>query len=567
MFYLRFLSKSVIFSTTISGYPMKISRRNFIKTAASTAACTTFGFSIYSKPQTANNSLKIEKIKRPNILYIMSDDHAYQAISAYGHPISKLASTPNIDRIARKGALFTRNYCANSLCGPSRACVITGKHSHANGYMRNDTGTFDGNQLTLPKVFRANGYQTALLGKWHIPTDPTGFDFWRIFPGQGSYNNPVMFEPDTSGKKQSTIYKGYATDLITAMANERIYKNINKEKPFFFMVHHKAPHRNWIPPERYYNLFDKVTFPEPENFQDDYSKREAAAHQDMTIIKTLRPVADLKLFESKEKRQFPKWIFSSTITEEEIQKCVDAYTEKNNQYFEMKAKAGTQWTSEKEKSWRYQRYLQDYLATIRAVDDSVGKLLDYLEKSGLMENTIIVYASDQGFFLGEHGWFDKRFMYEESFRMPLMMCYPDQIKPGIIIDELTQNIDFAPTFLDMCGIKIPEEMQGISFRKLLNGNKPDQWRKSLYYHYYEYPAEHSVRRHCGVTTKEWKLIHFYQQDRWELYHLTEDPMEMNNIYGNFGTETITAKLKQELLSLQAQYKVPPELCQKETSAK
>lgn len=549
---------------------MKITRRNFIQTAgAATTALAALGLtpfihaddqSVIAKKLLGRSSS--HKQKPLNILFMMSDDHAYQAISAYHHPISRLAPTPNIDRIAKQGATFTRNYCANSLCAPSRACIITGKHSHANGYMRNDTGTFDGSQLTVPKVFRAHGYQTALLGKWHIPTDPTGFDFWRIFPGQGDYVNPVLFEPDGKGGKTRKVYNGYATDLITDMAIHWLDQERDKQKPFFFMLHHKAPHRNWIPPERYYNLFDNTVFPEPQNFFDNYNNRKAAAAQDMSILKTFRPAADLKLFPSRDEHTLPKWMFPSNMKQEKIQRFVDAYVEKNNRYFDTKTAAGDQWTWQKEQSWRYQRYLQDYLACIRAVDDSVGRMLDYLQENGLADNTIIIYASDQGFFLGEHGWFDKRFMYEESFRMPLLMTCPGLIQKGITIDELTQNIDFAPTFLDLCGIQVPDEMQGVSFRRLLKGEKPHNWRKSLYYHYYEYPAEHSVRRHCGVTTKRWKLIHFYQQDDWELYDLETDPMEMNNLYGQAGMENITAELKTELQRLQELYKVPPELHQK-----
>lgn len=545
---------------------MNTSRRHFLKALATTALTGLTGLATYSHADTlsALGSRRFSRTpKRPNILYIMSDDHAFQAISAYRHPISQLAPTPNIDRIAKRGALFNRNYCANSLCGPSRACIITGKHSHANGYMRNDNGSFDNTQLTLPKVLQANGYQTALLGKWHIPSDPTGFDFWRIFPGQGDYVNPVMIQPDSNGKKNQTVYEGYSTDLLTDMACDWLQNKRDPQKPFFFMVHHKAPHRNWIPPERYYQLFDQTTFPEPQNFFDTYQGRKAAAAQDMSILKTLRVAADLKLFPSRDKHELPKWMFPSRMSAEQIQTFINAYVQKNNQYFDAVAAAGDQWTWPQEQSWRYQRYLQDYLSTIRAVDDSVGTLLNTLEKMGLADNTIIVYASDQGFFLGEHGWFDKRFMYEESFRMPLMMCYPDQIKPGITVEELTQNIDFAPTFLDMCSIPIPEEMQGRSFKKLLKGKKQKNWRKSIYYHYHEYPAEHSVRRHCGVTTKEWKLIHFYQQDDWELYHLATDPMEMNNLYETPGNEKIIEELKTELKRLQALYQVPPQLIQKE----
>lgn len=524
---------------------------------------------------------------RPNIIYIMSDDHAVQAIGAYGHPISKLAPTPNIDRIANNGALFMRNYCANSISGPSRACIITGKHSHVNGYMSNEWGRFDNRQNNVAKVFRANGYCTAIVGKWHIPADPTGFDFWQIFQGQGQYINPDLYCGNAAGRLSGGKYhqrpEGYSTEIVTSRAIDWIENKRDAGKPFFFMVHYKAPHRNWIPKEKNYNLFDNTEFPEPATFFDDYAGRDAAGKQDMSILWTFRWAEDLKLFPSRDEHSLPRGMFPPHMSKAQYEKFIEAYVEKNNKFFDAgimtrdelnalkkaraEGKTGVLGANRdklrKFQSWAYQRYLQDYLATIRGVDDGVGEILDYLKKSGLDKNTIVVYAADQGFYLGEHGWFDKRFAYEESYRMPLMMCGPG-IKPGAKIEQLTQNIDFAPTFLDACGIPVPEEMQGVSFKKLFDGEMHPDWRNSLYYQYYEFPAEHSVRRHCAVNFRshdgkeDWKLIHFYKDDVWELYNLNEDPSEVKNLYGTAGTEAISEKMKEELKRLQAQYRVPEE---------
>ncbi len=550
------------------------------------AACALSAFGATSWAQSAPQTAAAPNGKPLNIIYIMSDDHAVQAISAYGHPIGKLAPTPNIDRIANNGALLMRNYCANSISGPSRACVITGKHSHANGYMSNEWGSFDNRQNNVAKVFHANGYQTGIVGKLHLPSDPTGFDWWQVFIGQGEYVNPYLLCGDINGRFKGPagqiVAEGYSTEIVTDRAIDWLENKRDKAKPFFFMVHYKAPHRNWIPKEKYYNLYDKVTFPEPSNFFDDYEGRSAAKTQDMSLLWTMRWAADLKLFPSRDQHTLPRWMFPTRMSDEQLAKYIDAYVAKNNAFFDAGICTHEEWTewrnhrsdeawlsANKDKlrrfqSWAYQRYMQDYLATIRGVDDGVGELLDYLKKSGLDENTVVCYASDQGFYLGEHGWFDKRFMYEESFRMPMMMAGPGIVK-GNKVNQLTQNIDFAPTFLDMCGIAVPEEMQGESFKALLASKEPvEGWRDSLYYNYYEYPAEHSVRRHCGVNYRsddgkeDWKLIHFYKEDEWELYDLNSDPTEMSNIYGRPGTEAITAKLKAKLKELQKKYRVPEE---------
>lgn len=490
---------------------------------------------------------------KPNILFIMCDDHALSTISAYGSGLSELAPTPNIDRIAKDGAIFRSNYCCNSISGPSRAAILTGKHSHKNGFMKNWAKGFDGSQQTLPKILQTNGYQTALIGKWHLISEPTGFDYWNILNDQGEYNNP-----DFISGKDTVQHMGYVTDLITQFTKEWLDKR-DANKPFFLMMHHKAPHRNWVPAERHYHLYENTIFPIPETYFDSYEGRIAASQQEMNIFRDMYEGHDLKMVTGidSDSLLYDPWphVFLGRMTPEERTRFFDAYRQRNNNFYK------TPKTEKEVAEWKLQRYLQDYLATIKSVDESVGEILDYLKKKGLDRNTIIVYTSDQGFYLGEHGWFDKRFMYEESFIMPLLMSYPEKIKPGTEIKELTQNIDFAPTFLDMCGIPATKEMQGISFCPLLSGKTPGNWRKSLYYHYYEYPGFHSVKAHYGVKDKRYKLMNFYKENNWELYDLQNDPHEMHNLYGQPGTEKITNKLKAELTRLQKQYDVPKELCE------
>lgn len=489
--------------------------------------------------------------QRPNVIFIMSDDHAEQAISAYDHPISQKASTPHIDRIAREGALFLNNYCSNSICGPSRAAILTGKHSHKNGFMRNGNKGFDGTQQTLPKILQQNGYETAIIGKWHLISKPTGFDHWEILNDQGDYYNPYFIT------EQDTVrHMGYVTDLITDLTKDWL-DNRDKKRPFFLMMHHKAPHRNWVPAERHYKLYEHTTFPLPETYFDDYEGRYAASQQEMNVYKDMYEGHDLKMVTGidSDTLLYDPWphAFLETMTPAEQERLFAAYRDRNNDFY-------TTERTEKEKAiWKFQRYMQDYLATVKSVDESVGAIMDYLEATGLDKNTIVIYTSDQGFYLGEHGWFDKRFMYEESFGMPLLMSYPELIKPGITVDGLTQNIDFAPTLLDMCQIAIPDDMQGKSFKALVqHGKTPKDWRKSLYYHYYEFPGFHSVRAHYGVKMERYKLMHFPKENIWELYDIENDPSEINNIYGQQGTEKITKELQQELLELQDKYEVDEE---------
>jgi len=467
--------------------------------------------------------------RRPNILYIMSDDHAAPAISAYRGFLSGVAKTPNIDRIAKEGILFKNCFCTNSICAPSRAVILTGKYSHLNGVIDNSK-SFDGSQQTFPKLLQKVGYQTAMIGKWHLKSDPTGFDYWNVLPGQGTYYNPAMNEMGTPKK-----YTGYTTDIITDHCLKWL-KERTCDKPFCLMCQHKAPHREWEPDPKHMTMYDDVTIPEPKTLFDDNSGRGTAAkEQDMTIEKTMNS-RDLKLVGPK------------NLTPEQ-QKLWDAAYKPKNDAFRKANLKGRDLVR-----WKYQRYIKDYLRCIASVDDNVGRVLDHLDSAGLAENTIVIYTSDQGFFLGEHGWFDKRFMYEESLRMPLLVRYPRQIKPGSVNDDMVLNLDFAPTFLDFAGAQIPADMQGESLQPILKGGTPPGWRSSIYYHYYEYPAWHSVKRHYGIRTERYKLIHFYYDiDEWELYDLVKDPDELKNLYGARSYMEVVKQLKDELARLRKEF--------------
>lgn len=487
-----------------------------------------------------------ETAKKMNIIYIMSDDHSYQTISAYDQ---RYIHTPNIDRIGNEGVRFTNSFVANSISGPSRACMLTGKHSHANGFINNAT-TFNGDQLTFPKLLRQNGYQTAMIGKWHLVSDPQGFDHWEILPGQGDYYNPTFIR--MNGEK--TQVEGYATNIITDKAIDWIENQRDESKPFCLLLHHKAPHRTWMPDTCDFKLFADKTFPIPENFYDDYEGRPGAKNQEMSIDKDMDVVYDLKMADKENEVRgvrYEEWGRQMYNRLNPAQKAAwDAHYDPIIKKFK-EAKLSGKALAE----WKFQQYMRDYLRVIHSVDRNIGRVLDYLEEKGLMENTMIVYTSDQGFYMGEHGWFDKRFMYEESFRTPLLIRLPGGKKGDI--DQLVQNIDYAPTILDLAGIEKPEEMQGESFLPLLKGEEVPEWRHSLYYHFYEYPAEHAVRRHFGVRTDRYKLIHYYNDfNAWEMFDLQEDPNEMHNIYGQPGTEEITKKLKAELSRLQEYYDDP-----------
>jgi len=476
--------------------------------------------------------------KKPNILFIMTDDHASHAMSCYG---SRINTTPNIDRIASEGIRFENCFCTNSICAPSRAVILTGKHSHLNG-VRDNALRFDGTQQIFPRLLQQGGYQTVMIGKWHLKSDPTGFDYWNVLPGQGHYYNPDLIE---MGERKQ--YPGYVTDIVTDIALEFLESRRDKAKPFMMMLHHKAPHRNWQPAPRHLKIYDEVKFPEPDTLFDDYSTRStAASEQEMTLRDHMRNEYDLKMGSPP-----------GRLNEEQKAAWEAAYGPKR-EAFERKKPEGDELVR-----WKYQRYMEDYLGCIAAVDENIGRVLDYLDRSGLAENTIVLYTSDQGFYLGDHGWYDKRFMYEESLRMPLVARFPGSIKSGSVNAELVSNIDFAPTFLELAGADIPQDMQGNSFGRLLQGRKVKDWRQSVYYHYYEYPAVHMTKRHYGVRTKRHKLIHFYHDiDAWELYDLEKDPRELNNVYDNPAYANTVKEMKAELKRLQELYGDSDELAQK-----
>ena len=476
-----------------------------------------------------------EKENKPlNIIYIMADDHAYQAVSAYGSQISKLAPTPNIDRIAQQGARMDAVYCTNSICGPSRSSILTGKFSHVNGFYKNvDGGDFNGEQLTFPKVFQKNGYQTAVIGKWHLGTTPTGFDYSKVlinWGGQGTYFNPQFC---INGKDTVIETKRHSTKAIEDDCLDWLSKR-DTSKPFMLLYQFKAPHRDWRPDSMFHELFTDFDFPLPETFEDNYEGRLAASENMMEIGNHLNR-RDMKQVPPPglSRRDSMRWL---------------AYGDKGQYWSPNDSLKG-----DALKYWKYQTYIKDYLRCVAGVDRAVGSVLDYLEENGLSENTIVVYTSDQGFYLGEHGWFDKRWMYEESFKMPFLIKNPRTIEAGTTSDAMVMNFDFAPTLLDMAGLDIPAQMQVKSFKGAFEGDDKNK-RKSVYYHYYEYPIWHKVQPHYGVKTDRYKLMHFYySMDEWELYDLKTDPNEMRNIYSEAPAELIES-LKKELEALRKEYK-------------
>ena len=445
---------------------------------------------------------------RPNIIFIMSDDHAYQAISAYRDHLIK---TPNIDRIAREGMLFSNACVTNSICAPSRAVIFTGKHSHLNGKIDNRF-PFDTSQVTFPQLLQQGGYQTAIFGKLHFGNNPKGFDQFKILPGQGTYYNPDFI---TRNEGEIRV-EGYTTDIITDFAIEWLEEEREPGKPFFLAYWHKAPHREWLPPERHYRDYIHKTFPEPPTLFDDYAGRGTAARQaEMNLLAHMNWAGDSKIYPGvmdelgiPETAGWDKAAFEREVGRQtpEQRAAWDAVYGPMNEDFK---KRYPSMTNKEKMQWRYQRYMQDYLGCIAAVDDNVGRLLDYLDEKGLSENTLVVYTSDQGFYLGEHGWFDKRFIYEESFKTPLLVRWPGVIKPGSRSDQMVKNLDFAKTMLEAAGISAPSDMQGESLLPLFRGEEQAWDREAVYYHYYEYPAVHMVKRHYGIVTREYKLAHFY----------------------------------------------------------
>ncbi len=509
-----------------------------------------------SKIQTLNLAIKLSAVvglsavhnkeahsQRPNIVYIMSDDHGYQSISAYGGPLREYSPTPNIDRIADSGMLFNRCLVTNSLCGPSRATILTGKYSHMNGFLENEVQEpFDGSQETFPKLLQKTGYNTAIIGKWHLGSNPTGFNHWDILPDQGRYYNPEFINSNGT-----YIEKGYVTEIITEKSIQWLKKARESDKPFMLLMYHKAPHRNWQPGPKELKLYKNTVFPEPSTLFDDYSNRgKAERDQDMTISRTMRIEEDVKMYADKSK------IKNTTLRNlDSLQLAAwdEVYDPIINQ-FKKENPIGDVLVR-----FKYQRYLQDYLACIAGVDKSVGAILDFLKENGLDKNTIVIYTSDQGFFLGEHGWFDKRWMLEQSYRTPLLIRWPGVIKAGTVNNDMVSNLDFAETFLDIAGVKIPSDMQGESMVQILKGKTSANWRKEHYYHYYEYPGSHMVKRHYGISTERYKLIHFYYDiDEWELFDIQRDPLEMKNVYNEPSYASVKADLNKRLDKLRLRYK-------------
>ncbi|MCB0667106.1 MAG: sulfatase [Saprospiraceae bacterium] len=498
---------------------------------------------------------------RPNILFIMSDDHAYQAISAYS---DRLIRTTNIDRIASEGILFLNACVTNSICAPSRAVILTGKHSHINGKIDNRF-PFDTSNVTFPQILHDHGYQTAMFGKLHFGNNPKGFDQFKILPGQGNYYNP-----DFITKYDGDIHlEGYTTDIITDMTLDWLEQERDTSQPFFLAYLHKAPHRRWLPAERHYREFIHKSFPEPETLFDDYSGRgTAAASAEMNIFTHMDWAADSKIYpdvmdelnipetSERDKRSFLAAVARQTPRQRAAWDAV--YRPMNEEFKKEYANM-----SQKElMSWRYQRYMQDYLGCIAAVDEGVGKVLDYLDENDLTKNTIVVYTSDQGFYLGEHGWFDKRFIYDESFKTPLLVRWPGVVEPGSINSQMVQNLDYAPTLLTAAGITPPKDMQGESLIPLFKGDTSG-FRDAVYYHYYEYPAVHMVKRHYGIVTEDFKLVHFYDDvDEWELYDRKKDALEMHSVYNDPAYEKVVKELTQKLAQIRLKYKDNEELDKK-----
>ena len=476
--------------------------------------------------------------KQPNVIFILSDDHAYQAIGAYGN---KTAQTPNIDRIANEGALLTTNLVANSISGPSRATLMTGKFSHKNGFKENEKEDFDTNQPLFNDVLSQNGYQTAWIGKMHLGSLPRGFDYWSILPGQGQYYNPdFICQPNDTVR-----FAGYVADVITDQSLDWI-NHRDKSKPFCLVIGHKATHRQWLPDLQDLGAYDDVNFPLPDNFYDDYAGREAASKQDMSIEKTLDLKRDLKVH--ADYVNHPSY---NRFTPEQKKIFQDYYEGKISKEFDDARLSGKALTE-----WKYQRYLKDYYSVANSMDRNIGRVLDYLEENGLEENTVVIYCSDQGFYMGEHGWFDKRFIYEESLKTPFVIRYPGVIKAGTVNSDIISNIDWAPTILDIAQMQVPKDMQGESFLPLLAHPRKDvKWRDASYYHYYEFPEPHHVYPHFGIRTDRYKLVRFYGEDmnNWEFYDLEKDAGEMKNLYNDTNYKTVIAQTKNKLRQLIVKY--------------
>ena len=505
------------------------------------------------------------KSERPNILFVFTDDHAPHAIGAYNGWLKSVNPTPVIDKLARQGMLFERSFCSNSICGPSRAVILSGKHSHKNGFMNNGN-SFDWNQQIFPKILRKNGYQTAIYGKSHLKGKPQGFDDWAVLPGQGLYYNPDLIFPD--GRRR---VDGYCTDVVTDLAVNWLKEKRDKSKPFMMMVQHKAPHRNWMPALRHLSLYDDIDIPEPPTLFDRWEDNAPPArHQELEIDRHMDLNYDLFVDLTAEFNQPPSqkrqdrsaWYNMKRMSKEQLTKWRDAYGPKDEAFHKAKLKGKDL------VRWKFQRYAKNYLRCVKGVDESVGRLQDTLKELGLAENTVVIYSSDQGFYIGDHGWYDKRWMYEESLMMPFIIKWPGVTKPGSRNKKLIQNLDYAETFLEMAGAPIPGDMQGRSLVPLLKGQNPDDWRKSIYYHYYEYPSVHMVPRHYGIRTQRYKLMHFYQfGEEWELYDLKNDPDELTNLYDKSEHAQLQNRMKKRLAKLQQHYEDDSNISEKPDSWK
>ncbi len=498
--------------------------------------------------------------ERPNIVFIFTDDHSPNAIGAYDRWLKSVDPTPNIDRLASQGMLFERSYCTNSICGPVRAVIETGRHSHKNGFRRNYDG-FDWDQPTFPKLLRESGYQTVMYGKYHLGGTPQGYDEWKVLPGQGVYYNPGFITPDGRDR-----IEGHSTDIITGMAVDWLREGRDPDAPFLLRVQYKAPHRGWMPPLRHLDAFDDVLIPEPPTlFFDHRTQSPASRHQEMEIDRHLCPHHDLVLDLVPDRGDYPgiqrrqdtsNWNTLRRMTPEQLA-AWRAHFEPHDEAFHAAKLEGIDLVR-----WKYQRYLRNYLGCIRGVDENVADLLAALDELGLAENTVVIYSSDQGFFLGDRGWYDKRWMYETSFEMPLIIRWPGVTEPGSRENRLIQNLDYAPTFLEMAGVEIPDDYQGRSLVPLLRGEDDLEWRDALYYHYYEYPGYHMVPPHRGVRTDRFKLMHIHPFGEWEFYDLEADPMELTNQYGNPWYEEQIAALKTRLDELAEQYRDDTDLSER-----
>ena len=489
--------------------------------------------------------------QKPNIVFIFSDDHAPHAIGAYNGWLKSVNPTPRIDELAKQGMLFEKSFCTNSICGPSRAVIMTGKHSHKNGFMNNGN-TFNWNQQTFPKILRKAGYTTALYGKSHLKGNPKGFDDWKVLPGQGDYYNPDLITP-----KGRVRIDGHCTDVVTDLAVEWLKAGRDKTKPFMLMVQHKAPHRNWMPALRHLPPYGDVNIPEPATLFDKWEDNgpparhqelEIDRHMDINYDLFLDLTADYEGTPSQKRQDRSAWRNMKKMTKDQLSSWRAFYGPRDKAFHEAKL------SGKELVRWKFQRYAKNYLRCVRGVDDSVGKIQDTLKDLNLDDNTVVIYSSDQGFYIGDHGWYDKRWMYEESLMMPLIVKWPGVTKPDSRSDQMVQNLDYAQTFLEMAGAEIPANMQGRSLVPILKNGKADNWRKSIYYHYYEYPSVHMVPRHYGIRTERYKLIHFYQfGNEWEMYDLEEDPDELTNIYGRADKKSLQIDLEQQLKAIRKFY--------------